>query len=444
LAASGGTGALTFHVSSGALPAGLNLDGSSGAITGTPTAAGTFPFTIAVTDTVSASAQQAYTIVVNPALTIATASLPSWTVKMPLYGLVNNLHEVLPDVVASGGTGALAFRVSSGTLPPGLSLNGNNGAISGTPTTAGTFPFTIAVTDAVGAGAQQAYTLTINPAIALGPVFPNGQPNQPYVALLQATGGTGPLSFLWFGLQLPTGLTLDPTTGILSGVPSTPGAFFFAVLVVDTVGSSMLIHETVTIGPPTSAVNPLPTISPPHFTVSWSGTATAGARIVFYDVYVSDNGGPFTVWQSQTTATSATFPGQDGHRYAFYSIATDSVGSQQPAPPIQASTTVLTPHPAGKVTVRRGPSSSRSATFFLTNAGPAVQGPVYLVLTRVGKNLTILNDTGVSTVVAPGSPFLQVADHLAVRGKVTVRVRFRGKGRAGPFQVEVFAGAGPL
>ena len=65
--------------------------------------------------------------------------------------------------------------------------------------------------------------------------------------------------------------------------------------------------------------------------VSWSGT-DAGAGVVFYSVYVSANGGPYTLWQDGTTATSATFAGTSGNTYAFYSVGSDSVGNTEAVP----------------------------------------------------------------------------------------------------------------
>ncbi|HEV3343349.1 MAG TPA: RHS repeat-associated core domain-containing protein, partial [Pirellulales bacterium] len=103
---------------------------------------------------------------------------------------------------------------------------------------------------------------------------------------------------------------------------------------------------TIDAGPPTSSVAALPpTEASTTFTVSWSGQDDAGGSgIAFYDIYESDNGGPFTLFQSETTAISASFTGQDGHSYGFYSVATDNVGNRGPAPSTaQASTTVVIP-----------------------------------------------------------------------------------------------------
>ncbi len=93
---------------------------------------------------------------------------------------------------------------------------------------------------------------------------------------------------------------------------------------------------------PASSVNPLPaTETSTSFTVSWAGSDGNGSGIADYNVYVSDDGGPFDSFQMNTTATSATFTGQAGHTYSFISVATSNVGLDQPAPSIgQATTTV--------------------------------------------------------------------------------------------------------
>jgi hypothetical protein len=94
--------------------------------------------------------------------------------------------------------------------------------------------------------------------------------------------------------------------------------------------------------PPSSSVFALPSQSPPTFGVAWSGEPyQGGANLAYFDIYVSDNGGPFTNWQSQTTATSTLFGGTNGHTYSFYSVATDTAGNREPTPlQPQAQTTV--------------------------------------------------------------------------------------------------------
>jgi hypothetical protein len=99
------------------------------------------------------------------------------------------------------------------------------------------------------------------------------------------------------------------------------------------------------VTPPTSSVSALPaTESSPSFTVSWTGGDPHGPGIASYDIYVSVNGGAFQPWLTGTTKTSATYSGQAGHSYGFYSIATDTQGVRQPTPTAaQASTTVSVP-----------------------------------------------------------------------------------------------------
>jgi RHS repeat-associated protein len=103
------------------------------------------------------------------------------------------------------------------------------------------------------------------------------------------------------------------------------------------------IFNTLDAGAPTSSINPLPaTTTNPNFPVSWSGQDDpGGSGIAFFDVYVSDNGGPFTPFLLGTTATSATYSGSFGHTYGFFSVATDNVGHTQPTPTTAQATTSL-------------------------------------------------------------------------------------------------------
>jgi hypothetical protein len=127
--------------------------------------------------------------------------------------------------------------------------------------------------------------------------------------------------------------TIRPKTGLLTGTQITNQAS----IVFDTNApiDTNAVLNTIDAGLPTSQVNPLSTETVgTAFLVSWTGQDDAsGSGIGFYDVYVSDNGSPYTLWQPGTPDTSATFTiGQHGHTYAFYSVATDNVGHREPAP----------------------------------------------------------------------------------------------------------------
>jgi hypothetical protein len=126
---------------------------------------------------------------------------------------------------------------------------------------------------------------------------------------------------------------------------------------------------TIDSGPPASSVNPLPASSPSTFTVSWSGSDDpGGSGIGSYDIYVSDNGGDFTPFLTGTTQTSASFSGQDGHTYAFYSVATDNVGNREETPTTaQTSTLVDTVAPTSSVSAL--PPLTGSASFLVRWGG---------------------------------------------------------------------------
>jgi hypothetical protein len=140
--ATGGTAPYTFSVASGSLPQGLTLNPSTGAITGTPTTAGTYSYTVKVTDSkgnTAASASCGITVTAPPTLTIAC---PTGS------GIAGTAYA--SGAVAAGGVPPYTFSIAAGSLPPGLALNATTGAITGTPTTAGTYNFTIKVTDSFG------------------------------------------------------------------------------------------------------------------------------------------------------------------------------------------------------------------------------------------------------------------------------------------------------
>ena len=177
-----------------------------------------------------------------PIITVNPASLPNGSVGTPYSHTVS----------ASGGTAPFTFSISSGALPTGLILNGATGAITGTPTTVGTFTFTITATDATGCTGSRLYTITIAspgcPAIVLSPTtLPPGQVLVPYVQTITASGGTAPFTFAISGGALPAGLTLNPATGLISGTPLVSGIFNVTIRATDAVGCQGARSYTLTI-----------------------------------------------------------------------------------------------------------------------------------------------------------------------------------------------------
>jgi hypothetical protein len=148
----------TFKVVDGRLPAGTKLfefAGSSGLINGIPTTAGTFTFTVQVKDETRATDTETFTIEILPpeAPTITTEALSNGTVGE--FYCCGNLF-------ASGGVQPYTWSVVAGALPPGLELPKRENTISGTPTTAGTFTFTVRVTDDLGTFSDKEFSITIS------------------------------------------------------------------------------------------------------------------------------------------------------------------------------------------------------------------------------------------------------------------------------------------
>jgi hypothetical protein len=228
LTITGGSGSSICSVTQGALPPGLNMN-SQGGISGLPTTAGSFTFTVQVADRTDGQVvAQQYAVTINSgALAVATASplpdTPMGVVSIPL--------------AATGGTLPYKWSVTAGSLPPGVSLS-TAGVLTGVATAQGGFTFTATVTDAANATASKSFTIGIVPApltITTG-AAPDGFGQTAYSATVSATGGVPP--YKWSAAGLPQGLGIDSATGIVSGTPGPLGTFQFSVTVTDSVGGS--------------------------------------------------------------------------------------------------------------------------------------------------------------------------------------------------------------
>ncbi|TAN20565.1 MAG: hypothetical protein EPN33_14445 [Acidobacteria bacterium] len=183
---------------------------------------------VTATSAASTSASASVSITVNPPPVVTTSSLPD--------GTVGTTYSA--TLAASGGTGTLAWAVSSGSLPAGLSLT-SGGVVSGTPTEAGKSNFSVTATDAAKvSSAAAAFSLTISGATTALTIattaLAGAIAGSAYSATLAATGGTAPYSWsLAAGSTLPSGLTLSPG-GVISGTPPTVGTSSFTVQVTDS------------------------------------------------------------------------------------------------------------------------------------------------------------------------------------------------------------------
>ncbi|MHC9086950.1 fibronectin type III domain-containing protein [Luteimonas sp. RIT-PG2_3] len=194
LIASGGTAPYTMQLISGTLPAGLTL-ASDGELSGTPTAAGSFNLTLRATDSSTGtgpfSVDRAYT------LTVAAPQieLQQDSVRPASHGTAYD-----QTLQASGGTAPYTFTLVSGALPAGMSLS-TDGKLSGQPTQAGSYAFTLQVSDANGFSANQATTLVVERAAQVIaefvtlPATPVYVPNGSFE--VSASGGTSTMPLVF-------------------------------------------------------------------------------------------------------------------------------------------------------------------------------------------------------------------------------------------------------
>jgi len=241
VAVTGGTGVYTWAVSSGSLPPDLNLNTATGSISGTPSTAGTFLFTVQVTDNALPTpngASRNFSITINTAPVITTSMLP-----LAVQGKNYNMA-----LVSSGGTGSIAWSITAGTLPAGISINNASGVLSGTPTTVGSSTFTIRAADAVGGGASREFTLQVVAALQIvTSSLPSGTRNQDYSSTLSGSGGILPYSWQIQSGALPAGLTLNSSSGQISGTPTINSEPSFSITLADSGGQSLTAPFSILI-----------------------------------------------------------------------------------------------------------------------------------------------------------------------------------------------------
>ena len=266
---------MAFAVTAGSLPPGLSLAPSSGsgtAITGNPTKAGTFNFTIKATDG-GLTSTLAYEITItvqgppdqllcDPAdnggfLISGVCELPDAVIGLPYQGHLVTSHK-------AGG----ALSVVSGSLPPGLSLpatfTGSGDTIGGTPADPGVEPgctFTVQGTGDQGQPLYQAYSILVDPNEPLainasgGTDLGPGTVGQPFAQNFFLSGGAGPYTWSLASGQLPPGLTLqtfsDPrdAENELAGTPTTAGTYTFTMRLTDYPGQQATQQFTLVIDP---------------------------------------------------------------------------------------------------------------------------------------------------------------------------------------------------
>lgn len=314
LNASGGSGGNSWSVASGALPDGLTL-GGGGTISGTPTASGPFNFSIKVTDSAGGSDTQAFSINIVPGPSISTAPiLPSGTVEV-------SYASVTLD--ATGGTGPYSWSITAGSLPNGLTLGGSTGIISGTPTSGGTANFTVQVSDAKSVTATKVFTITIASGLTIStpPSLPGGAAGAAYSQALSAVGGTAPYTWSITAGSLPSGLGLNPATGVINGTPTSSGTFNFIVQVTDNASVKATKTFTLTISASLAIISP-PTLPSGAVGTTYSQSLAASGGASPYSWNVLSGSLPAGLMLNGTGALTGTPTA--GGMFSFTAQVSDS------------------------------------------------------------------------------------------------------------------------
>ncbi|WP_219114458.1 putative Ig domain-containing protein, partial [Janthinobacterium sp. UMAB-56] len=393
LTASGGVGPYAYTVSSGSLPAGLTLN-SSGLLSGTPTAGGSFTLTVQAADAHLFTGTQSYTIVVSSAtLSLTPATLPNPLAEAPYSA----------TLTAAGGTAPYTFSVSSGSLPAGLSLNTATGVLSGTTNVAGSFTFSLRASDSstgVGApfSASNSYTLAVAaPTLTLTPgSLVAIRAGDAYSQQFTAAGGVAPYAYSVSSGALPAGLVLDAASGVLSGTPSAFGSFAFTLRAVDAHQFSVQQALTLQVSQaPPPVVNEVAATSA-NQEVSLTIDAADGSPITAVTIVTPPSHGRVDIVSSARMASMAR-----------------SVAAAAPAaaPAVTRFIVTYTPNKdyfgpdSFSYTLTGAGGVSAPATFSLTVAPQPVPLPV-------AKMATVLAGTPVTLPVtqgASGGPFTAVA-----------------------------------
>lgn len=232
----GGVAPYTWTIAGGALPAGMSLNATSGAITGTPTATsgyGSRTVTVRVTD---GQGQ-----VANRDFSLQYQDLPSIS-GVPAAAYNGEEYTFAPTL--SGGYTPRTVALTSGTLQTGLSLNTSTGVISGVPTQTATRAITLTVTDDFGATATLSVSLAVNaytsPALSGSPPT-RSMRTISYSGSFTRSGGLAPYTYTITSGSLPTGLSINASTGVISGTPTATsgyGARSITVRVTDSLSYS--------------------------------------------------------------------------------------------------------------------------------------------------------------------------------------------------------------
>jgi hypothetical protein len=382
----------TFTWSATGLPVGVSLNSSTGTISGTPTTACACTVVATATDEAGFAGQATFTYLVTNRVTVT-----------------NPGNQVAPSGQAASPVGASATdsspvatisHWSTTGLPPGLTVSPSTGTISGTPTKGGTFSVTLTATDSAGYSGQTSFIWTVTNTVTVTSPGPQSSTSGQTAQLTLTAGDTESTpTFTWTASGLPAGLSINPTTGVVSGTPTTACACTVVATATDEAGYSGPVVFSWSVGNSVS-VTPVGTqtsdaaaaVSP--LTLSATDSSSTATVTSWTD------GGTLPPGLSVSNAGTVTGTPAAPGTYAVTLTATDSAGYTgstsftwtvvQPPTVTSAATTTFAQGRAGTFTV----TAAGSPTPALAESGALPPGVTF-------------TDNGNGTATLAGTPTAQ-------------------------------------
>ena len=431
LQASGGQAPYSFTLAPGSapLPAGLSLS-SSGILSGTPAAAGTFTFTVQAADQLRNTANANITLSISGGPLLVTPPPPA--VIAP-NGSVDLLFHV------SGGVPPYTLTLTGATLPSGVTFlkttaNGDTWELKGVFPTAGVFNLSVVANDSLGhvsPGAAVSVTV-VTPLVFPPAALPLGAVGQPYTATLQASGGKAPLTFsLTPGSSLPAGLSLS-AAGVISGTPLSAGQSAVSVIVTDALLQTAAAQFTLSISGGALAISS--SVLPPAVTgtpYSQKLVATGGVPPYSFKFEGAPPAG-LTLSSAGVLSGNLALPGTR----TFTVDVTDALGNTASAP-LQLPVVLPPPAVAGisnGASFLGGPiAPGEIISLFGTNLGPAAAAGLSVdpasgkVTTALAGVQVLVDGIAAPLLYVSSSQINLVVPYGAIHPSATLSVIFQGQ-----------------